>query len=320
MSGDVKVQTEKEYGPPPRSSIGEPRKKLYKFPHLLFPYRSRYKSPNRQQWWPGSVPRFPDHTHPKRWAPLQELSIAFFAFHANKWAFERNLYETMHTLPLRGAGSFFWRDGSQDAWKRGGRKAGRLKARGIRIPEGGRRVCAREAAEEAHAVAAQDEGASHSNEREGLMTDKRRGVQEKEICSAGGIHIAREQFVFSPKEIFFKYRPFKALVFGCLTVESVCTEGTSAGSGSGFKNAERSGDGRSNSYNYSSIRRGRAALLSVKGGISNTAAFIKGRARVAPPRANLSGWRWQPPRGASRWIFRPAFPSPLNLGFSPAAS
>ncbi|KFG44018.1 hypothetical protein TGFOU_236520A [Toxoplasma gondii FOU] len=48
-SGDVNIQTEKEVPPPLKSGIGEPKKTGYKFPHVFFPYKSRYRSPHRRK-------------------------------------------------------------------------------------------------------------------------------------------------------------------------------------------------------------------------------------------------------------------------------
>ncbi|KFH07508.1 hypothetical protein TGVAND_236520 [Toxoplasma gondii VAND] len=283
-SGDVNIQTEKEVPPPLKSGIGEPKKTGYKFPHVFFPYKSRYRSPHRQRWWPGSAPRFLLHSHPKRWAPRRDLSFAFFAFHGLKPFAEKNLYELMHSLPLRGASSFFWREADSDPWKHLGRKANRLQARGVRTQP----ACDSEVQASGEAG---NEAADHKPA--GAST----GDASQPPQGRGG----RKQLVFSPREIYYKRRPFHALVFGRLSVGQLGASPPEAVPPEPER-AEKPPDCESKEQRKCA-------------GVSRVLKhpeIIRGLSRVAPPQASLGGWKWRPPKDASRWIFRPKFPPPFR--------
>ncbi|PFH37214.1 hypothetical protein BESB_036720 [Besnoitia besnoiti] len=289
-SGDVNIHTDKEIPPVLKSAIGEPKKTGYKFPHILFPYKSRYRSPHRQRWWPGSVPRFPLHSHPKRWASRHELSFAFFAFHGLKSGAERNLYELMHSLPLRGASSWFWREADADPWKHAGRKASRLQARGVRT------VDTPEEVESAEQEACSAEVPGHTQDETSTGA---------EVCRRRLPKAARKQLIFSPNEIYYKHRPFKALVFGRLSVAQLGVAAPAGGLEPGASQTSSS-DSASGGERAEGNREAQLARY------LKHPLLISGRSRVAPPHASLGGWRWTPPADASRWVFRPKFPLPCR--------
>ncbi|PHJ15089.1 hypothetical protein CSUI_011100 [Cystoisospora suis] len=243
-SGDVKVHTEKEISPFLRSCIGEPKKHRYKLPHILFPYHSPYRSPHRQRWWPGSLPRFPYHSHPKRWAPsCRSLSISFFAYHGLRDFSKKNFYELIHSLPLRGGTSHFWREAeSADPYKYEGRKAGKLKSRGRLIEDFNTKVKIRFTGQspshtsrsrrnnqeeslclvERHESEKREERKDHvadTKREEEIKTQgddqqKKRLVEEEnekkkrewQIIQENKPRAGRKQLIFTPKEIYFKVR------------------------------------------------------------------------------------------------------------------
>ncbi|CBZ54629.1 conserved hypothetical protein [Neospora caninum Liverpool] len=289
-SGDVNIQTEKEIPPPLKSAIGEPKKTGYKFPHVFFPYKSRYRSPHRQRWWPGSVPRFLLHSHPKRWTSRRQLSFAFFAFHGLKPFAERNLYELMHSLPLRGASSFFWREADSDPWKHLGRKANRMQARGVRT----------------HAASGDTDPQAESGEDRNEASDHTHcGAPAVDAYQPRLERAGRKQLVFSPREIYYKRRPFHALVFGRLTVGQLAASSTSQLEAGPTPDATGAQQQAAASEAPDSEQRHACTSRYLK-----HPEIASGRSRVAPPQASLGGWKWRPPADASRWIFRPKFPLP----------
>lgn len=191
------------------------------------------------------MPRFPYHSHPKRWASsCRALSISFFAYHGLKDFSKKNFYELAHSLPLRGGTSHFWREAEGvDPYKYEGRKAGKLKSRGRLIEDFHTKVKIRfidespsqrsnrrrKTSEEEGDPCLADSGESRE-EMQGHVDYKREeempGEQEKKMLGGEGeselekkkkkrgwrivqenqARSGRKQLIFTPKEIYFKVR------------------------------------------------------------------------------------------------------------------